>query len=499
MRRVLLLTSIALVTSAHIGSPDVFFQGRAGSYDIRVVVRPPEVVPGVARVTVRAPAEVRRVTIRPVYWRAGSKGAPSADETSRLDGERGGGTFVGSLWLMAHGAYSVDVTVDGARGPANVLVPVASVATGQLTMSGALGALLAVLGVVLVAGLVTIVYKAAGESLVEPASVIEPARRSRARRVAAVSVPIIALGVFGGARWWNDVDNDYDRRLYRPSPLMVLLDGARLRVQATDTLWQPPGRPSSIVPDHGKLMHLFVVRSDDAGAFAHLHPQAQDTSANPAFVTTLPPLPPGRYHLYGDVVHETGFERTLVGTVEIAGAGASGQSTLSDPDDAWYVGSASADGSARLHDGSMMTVRTAPSGGVRAGSELTIRVSVSDSSGPVKLEPYLGMPAHGVVIRVDGQVYVHLHPMGTVTTAAQAAFLARDRGDTTESGRLRLEAHATHAMTESLVVDTESIVEFPYAFPRPGDYRMFVQVRRAGRILTGAFAIAVAEAAPSVR
>ena len=125
MRRVLLLAGIALVTSAHVGSPDVFFQGKAGSYDIRVVVRPPEVVPGVARVTVRAPAEVQRVTIRPVYWRAGSKGAPSADETSRLDGESSGGTFVGSLWLMAHGAYSVDVTVDGARGSANVLVPVA--------------------------------------------------------------------------------------------------------------------------------------------------------------------------------------------------------------------------------------------------------------------------------------------------------------------------------------------------------------------------------------
>ena len=500
MRRVLLLAGIALVTSAHVGSPDVFFQGKAGSYDVRVVVRPPEVVPGIARVTVRAPAEVQRVTIRPIYWRAGSKGAPSPDETSRLDGESGGGTFVGSLWLMAHGAYSVDVTVDGTRGPANVLVPVASVATGQLAMNGALGTLLAVLGVVLVAGLVTIVYKAAGESLVEPASVIEPARRSRARRVAAMSVPIIALGVFGGARWWNAVDRDYDRRLYRPSPLIVSLDGARLRVQATDTLWQPPGRPSSIVPDHGKLMHLFVVRADDAGAFAHLHPQAQDTSANPAFVTTLPPLPPGRYHLYGDVVHETGFERTLVGAVEIASGGATGQSTLSDPDDAWYVGGASADGSARLHDGSTMTVHTVPSGGVQAGRELTVRVSVTDSSGlPVKLEPYLGMPAHGVVTRVDGQVYVHLHPMGTVTTAAQAAFLARDRGDTTESGRLRLERHATHAMTASLVTEAASVVEFPYAFPQSGDYRLFVQVRRDGRILTGAFAIAVAEAARSVR
>jgi hypothetical protein len=30
-------------------------------------------------------------------------------------------------------------------------------------------------------------------------------------------------------------------------------------------------------------------------------------------------------------------------------------------------------------------------------------------------------------------------------------------------------------------------VSFPYGFPKPGEYRMFVQIKRAGRIETGVF------------
>lgn len=512
VRRVSRVAGVALLVallSGHVGSPDVFFTGKAGQYDIRVTIRPPEVVPGIARVTVRVPADVESVSIRPVFWRAGSKGSPSADETRRLEGQsaKSGGTFEGSLWLMARGAYSVDVIVSGIHGTANVLVPVASVATGRLAMSPGLGAVLAILGVLLFAGLVNIVYKGAGESLLAASDALDPIRRRRARRVGAIAVPILALILAGGARWWDSVDRDYEQTMYRPSPLKLELRGSTLHVQTSDTVWQPGSRPSALVADHGKLMHLFLIRSDDARAFAHLHPIPEDTSPIPAFQTTLPRLPEGQYHVFGDVVHETGLERTLVGSLAISAPStprAETREPSADPDDAWFVGDASTERTMKLADGSTMQLEIAPNGMIEAKADQTLRITVRVASGePARLEKYLGMYAHGVVARLDGSVYVHLHPMGTVTQAAQDAFLARDRGDTTAAGRLML-GHEQHAAAtpDAMLSDSSAsppFIEFPYSFPRSGSYRLFVQVRRNGRVLTGAFAITVAEPAGEKR
>jgi hypothetical protein len=37
---------LAVVSMAHVGSPDTFFGGKAGPYDVRVSVRLPGVIPG---------------------------------------------------------------------------------------------------------------------------------------------------------------------------------------------------------------------------------------------------------------------------------------------------------------------------------------------------------------------------------------------------------------------------------------------------------------------
>src|SRR6185503_18309430 len=302
-----LIPALWLVASAHVGSPDVVYDGSAGAYAVRVIVRPPNVVPGLADVVVRVNAsDARRVTIQPVFWKTGVSGAPIGDEARRVAGEAN--LYSGQVWLMSRGAYSVYVNVEGARGSGTAVVPVNSIATARLGMSPFLGGILVVLGGVLIAGLITIVRAAAGEGVLPPGQVADASVRRRANRFALIATPLFAVLVFGGAKWWNTVDAAYRRTMFRPPAVDVALSAnGLLQLNVHDTasyraLFAP------VVPDHGKMMHLFIVSEPDHLVFAHLNPVQGDSLH---FSTTLPPLPAGHYRLFGDLTIETGASFTV--------------------------------------------------------------------------------------------------------------------------------------------------------------------------------------------
>ena len=159
-----------------------------------------------------------------------------------------------------------------------------------------------------------------------------------------------------------------------------------------------------------------------------------------------------------------------------------------DPDDSWSTEPPSAENSVLLADGSTMTFERDAS--IRSGQVTTLRFEVADSSGtPVVLEPYMGMQAHAAVTRDDGSVFVHLHPGGTVSMAAQSLLEQITLGDTVRdaTGQLQLrDAHAT-------LWASAGIITIPYEFPRAGEYRLWIQVKRDGSVLTGAFDLEIEE------
>jgi hypothetical protein len=467
-----------------------------------VYVQVPGVIPGIADINVQVAGDQPDQVTAMVNLFSADAGTPAPDVAEPVAGRAG--WYHTRLWIMASGSNSVTVSVKGPRGAGTTVVPVTAVANRRLPLQKSLGTILAGLGIFLFAGVVSIAGAAARESTLVPGEAPSARRIWGARGAMVATALCFGLLLFGGKSWWDSEDEAFRRNIYRPFATEASIEQIGgvpwIKLAITDTGWierNASTRPkrsrgglwTPLVTDHGKLMHLFLVREPDLAAFAHLHPVTVDSVL---WSAALPTLPAGRYRVYGDIVHESGFAKTLTATVDIPAPGTTGPAKLPE-DDVAYVGGATGD-TARLSDGATITWER---GGavLTAGEPAPLAFAIREPNGtPATLEPYLGMPAHAVVTRDDGGVFIHLHPMGTVSAAAQETFLLRQPGDTVSGtiGR-RIAANDTMMGAMSRMAASER-VSFPYAFPQPGHYRIWVQVRRAGRVQTAAFDTEVAAA-----
>jgi hypothetical protein len=110
---------------------------------------------------------------------------------------------------------------------------------------------------------------------------------------------------------------------------------------------------------------------------------------------------------------------------------------------------------------------------LKAGQVSWLRFRVEDGQRkPASdLEPYMGMAGHAEFVKSDFSVFAHIHPAGSVPMAS-LMFAQEDFG-------LPMDHSSIQALTDE--------VSFPYGFPQPGDYRLFVQVKRHGQVETGVF------------
>jgi hypothetical protein len=484
-----ILLVAALSLNAHVGSPDVYYEGDAGPYHLVVTVRVPQVIPGVAEIQIRcAKNDVRAIQIVPMRLSgAGSNYPPAPDlaEQSKEDPQ----FFTGSLWLMESGALKVRVSVDGAKGKGELSVPVAAAAQKTLKMERPLWGMLAFLMIFLAVGIIFIAGAAVREGNLGPGETPTPGRARRARIVMVIAAAVVAGILYLGRAWWSAEANSYQRNvnIFKPPAAETNLEnGNRLviRAKGQDTEWSNYVKMEEVIPDHGHLMHLFMIGAPGLDRMWHLHPER---IAGAAFGEELPSMPAGQYQIFADIVDKDGFPWTLVGKVEVAQV--EGKSLTGD-DSAWSGSAVAAQGGdstvSHLADGGRMVWRrvTDP---LKANVPMSFKFSVEDKDGnPARdMEPYMGMAGHAEFVSTDMDVFAHVHPAGSVSMAALE--LART-GQAGASGELQ--AGMPIPIPMSMPMSSAPLppeVSFPYGFPRTGQYRIFVQIKRAGHIQTGVF------------
>jgi hypothetical protein len=485
--------------SSHVGSPDVFYEGSAGPYRLFVTVRVPQVIPGVAEIQIRGESgDVRAIRVVPMRLAGPGSNLPPTPDLA-VQSKDDPQFFTANLWLMESGALQVRVLVDGAQGQGEVSVPVPSSAQGTLPMQKSLAGLLLGLMLLLAVGVVFIVGAIVREGNLEGGEAPSDSRNRRARRAMLVTAVLVAVLLFLGRAWWGVNAADFQRRVdffKPPAAALNFVDGRRLeiRVERKDTRTERAEFRSpaylhlgDVIPDHGHLMHLFLLRVPELNAMWHLHP---DSIAGDAFAVDLPDMPAGRYQVFADVVDPRGYPWTLVGSIDlpqIAGK------PLAGDDSMWsggpLVAPAADSTNSPIPDGGHI-VWQRPAGPLKADVPLELTFAVQDKDGrPARdMEPYMGMAGHAEFVRSDLSVFAHVHPAGSVSMAAlELAQGGLPNAADSAQTRMSMPMPATIPMLMQEAGPIPPEVRFPYGFPQAGNYRIFVQIKRGGRVETGVF------------
>jgi hypothetical protein len=236
-----------------------------------------------------------------------------------------------------------------------------------------------------------------------------------------------------------------------------------------------------LIQDHNHLMHLFLISTPGMERMWHLHPNR----AGEAFVEDLPNMPAGQYEVFADIVDKRGFPWTLVGQVDLPQINGA---ALASDDSTWTGAALAADEKdseiAQLAGGGRI-VWEKGSAPIAANTALVFRFKVEDKDGnPANdMEPYMGMAGHAEFVSSDMSVFAHIHPAGSVSMAALE--MASSSG---APGAAAIDASVSSGMAMPMTGGKlEPEVNFPYGFPKAGEYRIFVQIKRAGQIETGVF------------
>ncbi len=473
---------LAAPAYAHVGSPDVYAEGQAGPYKLSVVIRPPLVIPGVADIEVRAGAGgIDRITVAPIPLTGeASRHPPVPDGMERLS--KDAQFYTAHLWIMATGSWQIRFAVSGSRGQGVLSIPLPATAMTTRKMLPGLGAMLAALGILLVLGMVGIVGAATREAKLPPGETITPKGRGRGYVAMSVTFAVLVAGIVLGNVWWKSEAASYSDIVYKPLEMNASVgQGNLLDLKLIDPGWLKQRRLDDWIPDHNHLMHLYMIRWPQMDVVFHLHPEPVATGE---FQLPLPSAPAGTYRLYADVVHAIGFPETVVGAITLPGV--SGRPLAGDDAEGTASPVQGSEGVPMrggqeqrfpLADGYTMVWKMPANLAPKTGEDFQFEMLDPAGKPPADMALYMGMLGHAAFVKTDGTVFAHIHPTGTV---AMAAFMMANP----QASGTSMEGMPGMDMSHGALPNT---VGFPYGFPTPGPYRIFVQMKHGDTVETGVF------------
>ena len=479
---------------SHVGNPSIVYEGNAGEYPLRVVIRPPGVVPGLAKIYILSlDKKITSVKTQPMKWDAGVEGSPPPDIAKQMFDQPD--KFNSELWLMDFGSYSINVEVDGKNGIANIVVPVMSIATKKSDMSPVMKGILILLMLLLLVGFVTIIGASIEESTLTPGDKPDD-NRIRKAKICMVFTFIFCVGIiFGGKKWWDGIADIYYTSLFKPMDTQTQLFSYKahniLNLEITDPMWKSGGY-APIIPDHDKLIHSYFIK-DDLSVFGHAHPILNKKNSDQFELVFPNDLPFGKYLIYSDITHETGFNQTLLDTIILKNIEYNKMNELPniDPDNSWLtikIGKEYLNNEYEFDNGSKLIWLN-----FRSQFDLGLVnmefLLLDNNENPLPLEPYIEMGGHGIIYKKDGSQFVHIHPTGNFSMASQEVLFELKEGVEVNQQELFCTfgyRNENGNLVENLV-DDGRVAFPPFEFSEPGEYRIWIQVKSAGNVKTGIF------------
>jgi Cu+-exporting ATPase len=236
----------------------------------------------------------------------------------------------------------------------------------------------------------------------------------------------------------------------RPAGLTYRLTDARTGAPVTD-----------LVDSHERPMHLIAVRRD-LQAFQHVHPEPSEAAGEYRVETSF--AEPGTYLLFDEFNRASG-EQVVQRDELTVGAPSAGPARLAED-----VGPKTVGG---------VRVALAGADAARAGEEATLVFRLEDAASgqPIRdLQPYLGAPAHAVVLSEDGARFAHTH------------------GEAIDGSGHATSGHAGHTVAAGTATGLGPEIAVHHTFDTPGLYKLWGQFQTVnGAVVTADFVVRVAE------